>query len=124
MLLHFPLSFPANYIVDKFGIKAGVIIAGFLLLAGSWVRCLINMGGNSFWISIVGAICVGTANPFIINSLNKVSANWFYPSDRPAVTSFLSFFSTVTGLIGIILPGFWFGTYTCKPGNCDYEKGK
>lgn len=78
MLLHFPLSFPANYIVDKYGIKMGVLIAGVLLFLAGWVRCLVNVVG--FGISIVGAVLVGTANPFIINSLNKVSANWFYPS--------------------------------------------
>lgn len=82
MLLHFPLSFPANYVVDKYGIKAGVIVAGIFLLIGSWIRCLVNVNGGSFGFSIVGAICVGTANPFIINSLNKVSSNWFYPSQR------------------------------------------
>jgi FLVCR family feline leukemia virus subgroup C receptor-related protein len=121
MLLHFPLSFPANYIVDKYGIKSGVYIAAFFLLLGSWFRCLINTGGGTFWLSIVGAICVGTANPFIINSLNKVSANWFYPSERPGVTSFLSFFSVVTGLFGILIPGIWFSGYICEPGNCSEE---
>lgn len=80
MLLHFPLSFPANFVVDKWGIKAGVLVAGTFLLIGSWIRCLVNTNDGSFGYSIAGAVCVGTANPFIINSLNKVSSNWFYPS--------------------------------------------
>lgn len=33
---------------------------------------------------------------------------------RPKVTSFLSFFSTVSGLVGIILPGFWFNSVDCE----------
>lgn len=48
MLLHFPLSFPANFVVDRYGIKAGLIVAGFFLLIGSWVRCLVNVNGGSF----------------------------------------------------------------------------
>ena len=48
----------------------------------------------------------------ITNSLNKVSANWFYPEDRDGVTVFLSFFGTISGLMGLIMPGIWFKGYT------------
>jgi len=37
--------------------------------------------------------------------------NWFYPTDRAAVTGFLSFFSTVTGAVGLLIPGFYFSDY-------------
>lgn len=82
MLFHFPLSFPANFVVDKYGIRTGLWIAGICLMLGSWIRCLVNVNGEHFWLSIVGAVLVGIANPFIINGLNKVSGNWFYPADR------------------------------------------
>lgn len=76
------ISFPANYIVDKYGVKAGIVIAAFFCTLGTWIRCLINVGDNGFWFALLGQFCVGVANPFVINSLNKVSANWFYPGDR------------------------------------------
>lgn len=44
MILHAPISFPANYIVDKYGVKAGIVIAAFFCTAGTWIRCLINVG--------------------------------------------------------------------------------
>jgi len=50
-------------------------------MLGTWIRCLVNVS-NGFWFALLGQFCVGIANPFIINSLNKVSANWFYPADR------------------------------------------
>lgn len=43
-----------------------------------------------------------------------VSSNWFYPTSRAAVTGFLSFFSTVTGVIGLVIPGVYFSGYTYK----------
>ena len=40
-----------------------------------------------------------------------VSSNWFYPSSRAGVTGFLSFFSTVTGVLGLVIPGIYFSGY-------------
>jgi FLVCR family feline leukemia virus subgroup C receptor-related protein len=42
MLVHVPFSFPANYIVDKYGTKVGNTIACVFTLAGSWMKILIN----------------------------------------------------------------------------------
>lgn len=51
MLLHFPISFPANYILEKYGVKVGVNIAAGLCLFGSWLRCLLNY---SFSFALIG----------------------------------------------------------------------
>ena len=47
-----------------------------------------------------------------MNSLNKVSANWFYPKDRAGVTVFLCFFNSITQLIGLVMPGIMFEGYS------------
>jgi len=76
MILHVPISFLANYVVDKCGCRAGALISGLFLLFGCWTRLLVKY--NFAWVYI-GQVCVGVANPFSINVLNKISANWFYP---------------------------------------------
>ena len=110
LIVHLPLSFPANYIVDKYGIRTAMIIASIFCITGCWVRCLINTGG--FWFAILGQLLAGIVNPMITYSLNKVSANWLYPEDRVGVTVFLSFFGTISLLMGILMPGIWFRGYT------------
>ena len=101
LIVHLPLSFPANYIVDKYGIRTAMIIASIFCITGCWVRCLINTGG--FWFAILGQLLVGIVNPMITNSLNKVSTNWFYPEDRVGVTVFLSSLGTISLLMGILM---------------------
>ena len=54
MLLHMPMSFPANYIVDKYGVRAGIIIASIFSIFGSWIRCFINTTDDGFWFAITG----------------------------------------------------------------------
>lgn len=68
MIMHVAVSFPANYIVDKFGTKAGNIIACIFCLIACWIRCLVNY---SFMYAIIGQLLVGCANPFILNAINK-----------------------------------------------------
>jgi len=36
MLLHVPVSFPANYVVDKYGCRVGTFVCGLFLCLGCW----------------------------------------------------------------------------------------
>jgi len=54
MMLHLPVSIPANYIVDKYGVKTGIVIAAILCIIGSWIRCLINVFSHGFWFALLG----------------------------------------------------------------------
>ncbi|KAL4477768.1 hypothetical protein ABPG72_018942 [Tetrahymena utriculariae] len=122
MIMHVPVSFPANFIVDKYGTKVGNTIACVFSLAACWIRCLVN---KSFAFAIIGQLLVGCANPFLINAINKISSNWFYPSSRAAVTGFLSFFSTVTGVVGLVIPGIYFAGYKAADDTSEnYQHGK
>jgi len=54
MIMHTPVSVPANYIVDEYGVRAGIIIASIFCILGSWIRCLINTSIHGFWFALVG----------------------------------------------------------------------
>ena len=36
-LLYIPLNFPANYLMDKFGMVLPTLISGFALIIGAWI---------------------------------------------------------------------------------------
>ncbi|EGR33456.1 major facilitator superfamily protein, putative [Ichthyophthirius multifiliis] len=122
MIVHVPMSFPANFVVEKYGTKIGNTICCFFALLSCWTKCLINYNFN---YAILGQFFVGCANPFMINSISKFSCNWFYPSQRAAVTSLLSFFSTVSGIIGLLIPGIFFSKYDASKDNQEtFQEGK
>lgn len=65
----------------------------------------------------------GEHDVIIVNK--KVSSNWFYPSQRGSVTGILSFFSTVTGVVGLLLPGFYFSGYVASEDtSVNYQNGR
>ena len=43
--------FPTNYVLDKGGLKLGVLMGLIFTAAGMWVKCLINQG---FYFVLIG----------------------------------------------------------------------
>ena len=42
---------PVNYVMDKYGLKLGLIINGIFMIIGVWIRSLINY---NFMFMIIG----------------------------------------------------------------------
>ena len=68
------LNIPSVYILDKYGLKVGVIIGMLLNVSGLLLRTLINY---NLLFSILGQTLLAMAAPFVINSPSKFSKNWF-----------------------------------------------
>ena len=67
-------TFPAAYVIDTYGTRAGIAIGSGLCLLGTGIRMLVN---SSFVWVILGQIIAGIGRPFILNCQAKISANWF-----------------------------------------------
>ncbi|KAL4460444.1 hypothetical protein ABPG74_000195 [Tetrahymena malaccensis] len=121
LLMHPLFTFPANFIIDKYGVKISITLGCVLCMIGAWLRLLVN---QNFYILIVGSIFCGIGRPFILNCQGKIVANWFFPKDRSLITSLLSFILTSFTVIGLLFPGFVFNSYEQDDAKKDPEKGK
>ena len=73
--LMYPIfTFPAAYVIDTYGTRAGIAVGSLLCLVGTGTRMLVN---DSFAWVIVGQVIAGVGRPFILNCQAKISANWF-----------------------------------------------
>lgn len=79
ILMHPIFTFPAAYVIDTFGAKAGIMLGSVLGIVGVSIRLLVNSG---FWLVIIGQVLAGIGRPFIMNCQAKISANWFHASKR------------------------------------------
>ena len=50
-LFFVPMNFPASVILDRYGLRTGLIIGMVATTVGLWLKCLIN---KSFWYVIAG----------------------------------------------------------------------
>lgn len=98
MVVYILVSFPASWIIDKYGIRAGVGIGAVLTGAFGLMRGLV---GNQYAWVLVAQIGIAIGQPFVLNAVTTVAARWF-PSKERATASGLGslaiFFGILVGL--------------------------
>ena len=95
MLVYIFVSFPASYIIDKYGIRVGVGIGALLTGVFGYVR---GAYGHSYTLVCVSQFALATAQPFIMNAITKVAAEWF-PINERATASGITALSQFVGII-------------------------
>jgi len=67
-------NFPANYIIDKHGLRVSFLIGSGMYALGLLLFALINKG---YHFVLIGSILAALGQPFIINCPAKVATYWF-----------------------------------------------
>ena len=83
MALYLPMNFPCVYVVEKYGLRWGVVSGIIITTIGLWIRVLIN---ESFYFALVGQIIMALGQPLLYNSPAKVTTNWFRTKERAMAT--------------------------------------
>ncbi len=96
MVVFLVASFPASYIIDTFGIRAGLITGSVLLGVFSITKALFARSFMGVAISQTG---LAVAQPFILNAITAVAAKWFPFSERGTAAGL----STLAQYVGIVI---------------------
>ena len=83
MIVYVFAAFPASWLLDTKGFRAGVgvgalLVAGFGMLRGA---CASN-----FTVVTIAQIGIAAGQPFLVNSITKVAARWFPFNERATAT--------------------------------------
>lgn len=89
------LWFPSVYIIEKFGLRVGLIQGVILQCCGYWLQQFMT---HSFKLVIAGQVFIAIGMPFIQNTPSKLSALWFYQKHR----LFASVLGSVAPFLGFI----------------------
>ncbi len=87
LLLVFPLiyvllSVPAGQLTDRRGYKFSVGL-GAVLMAG--FSCL-RINESSFWVLLIAQVGIAVGQPFAVNGISKLVADWFTPQQSAMAT--------------------------------------
>ncbi len=96
MLVYLVVCIPASYVIDTYGIRIGIGIGA--VLTGMF-GLLKGLYAADYQMILFCQIGLAVAQPFILNAITKVAANWF-PLDERATAAGLA---TLSQFIGIIL---------------------
>jgi MFS family permease len=79
MITYIFLSFPASWVIDKYGFRIAVSIGVVFMAVFSLARGLV---GANYGLVLACSIGIAIGQPFLMNSWTKVPANWFSQDER------------------------------------------
>ena len=82
-LIFIPASIPAGAIIDKYGFRAGILIGSFFMSIGAVLRILTL---DKYFLLFTAQAIAGIGQPFIFNSITKLSVEWFPVRERALAT--------------------------------------
>jgi len=100
MITYIPVSFIATWFINKFGFRMGVGLGALINGVFGFLRAL---AGPNYTLVLFIQIMISISQPFFLNSVSLLSANWFPESERTKATG-LSINSQFLGIaIGMFL---------------------
>src|SRR5512143_2332590 len=79
MVVYIFVSFPASWVIDTYGIRAGVGLGAALTGVFGLVR---GLGGSHYGWVLAAQIGIGIGQPFVLNAISTVAARWFPLKER------------------------------------------
>ncbi len=95
MVVYIVVSFPASWVIDTYGIRAGVGIGAALT---GFFGLLRGVAGAHYGWVLASQIGIAVGQPFILNAITTVAARWF-PANERATASGLSSLAIYLGIL-------------------------
>ncbi len=92
-LLYVALSLPAGAMIDRRGYRFTVGLGAVVMILFSAVRIF----DGSFWMLLAGQVGIAAAQPFVVNGVSKLVADWF-PAEQGAIATGLATMGMFIGM--------------------------
>lgn len=96
MIVFIVLSIPASIIIDTYGLKRGLVIGAVLTGVFSLMKAFF---AENYLMVAIAQTGLAAAQPFILNAVTKVGAQWFPKNERATVTGI----GSLAQYVGIII---------------------
>jgi MFS family permease len=100
MAVYILVSFPASWVVDTYGVRAGVGIGAALTGVFGLVR---GLGGSHYGWVLAAQIGIAIGQPFVLNAVTTIAARWFPMKERATASGLGSLAIYLGILIGLAL---------------------
>jgi MFS family permease len=100
MVVFIPLSIPAAWLVDRYGIRFAVGLGAVAVAVGGILR---GLAGHSYAWAMAATVLVAAAQPLMFNAWTTVAGKWFPRDRRATVVSILTLAMMVGVGLGTVL---------------------
>ncbi len=100
LIVYIPITFLATWLIDKYEFKIGASIGALLMGVFGFLRFIAD---NNYILALLFSIGIAIAQPFLLNTITKLSANWFPETERTTATG-ISLIATALGVaLGMVM---------------------
>jgi len=103
MVVYIPLILPASWLLDKKGLRLGVLLGSAGTCLGSWLKVFAT-GPTQWWLAFLGQSVVAVSQIFILGIPAQLAATWFPPHQISSATSIGVFGNQLGIALGFVLP--------------------
>lgn len=103
MIIYIPDTFLASWLIDKYDFKIGCGIGAVLVAIFGFLRFF---AGSDYLLMLIFTIGIAIGQPFVMNSITKLSSNWFPKSERTTATGLGTLSMFIGILLGVLLTPF------------------
>jgi len=96
MIIYIPVTFLSAWLIDKYDFKLGTSIGVLFIIIFGFLRVFTF---KIYPIVLISQLGVAVGQPFLLNSVTKLSANWFPDNERTTATGI----SLISVFIGVAL---------------------
>lgn len=96
MIVYIPVTFLSAWLIDKYDFKVGAGIGAVFQGIFGFLRFV---AGSNFMLVFIFQLGIAFGQPFLLNSVTKLSANWFPESERTTATGL----GLIASFLGIAL---------------------
>lgn len=96
MFAYVALSIPASWLVDRKGIRVCLLVGAIITAVFGVLRGVLS---SSFPLVALSQLAMACAQPFVMNPITKLAAQWFAMGERATVSGIAS----VAGYLGIVI---------------------
>ena len=100
LIVYIPITFLATWLINKFEFKIGASLGALLMGVFGFLRFIAD---NNYILALIFSIGIAIAQPFLLNTITKLSANWFPEKERTTATG-ISLIATALGVaLGMVM---------------------
>ena len=100
MVVFIIVSLPASYIIDTYGLKTGLLIGAVMTGLFGLMK---SFFAESYILVAIAQTGLATAQPFILNAVTKIGANWFPQNERASIAGLGSLAQYIAIIIALAI---------------------
>jgi len=103
MVTYIPLIVPASWLLDKKGLRMGVLLGSFGTCLGSWIKVL-SISPDLWYVTFIGQTVVAVSQIFVLGVPAQLAATWF-PANQVSTATSVGVFGNQLGVaLGFVIP--------------------